>query len=71
MTRPPIIMNQWIDVSRLGGEVAVVTRRLRRAPAFTISAVLLLGSGSTGSPHSWPRSGEKNWGFGRRWGRPT
>lgn len=45
MTRPAVIMNQWIDVSRLGGELAVVTRRLRRAPAFTISAVLLLGSG--------------------------
>jgi predicted permease len=31
--------------SRLAGELLVVTRRLRRAPAFTVSAVLLLGSG--------------------------
>jgi predicted permease len=33
------------DLSRLAGEFTAVTRRLRRAPAFTASAVLLLGSG--------------------------
>jgi putative ABC transport system permease protein len=38
-------MMQRFDPSRLAGETLVATRRLIGAPAFTVSAVLLLGSG--------------------------
>ncbi len=38
-------MKRGIDVSRFSEELVVVTRRLLRTPAFTIPAVLLLGSG--------------------------
>src|SRR5215208_1020703 len=38
-------MSYRFDVSRLSGELRVVSRRLLRAPAFITSAVLLLGTG--------------------------